>query len=95
MVKMRECTDSIHYVTRMAVLLGAMTASIAHGQQMPADYDQALSVLNQDADLLQQVGPAAKALDRAKVQQLQTQGEALTKQADALATKLGLSECGK
>src|SRR5207245_5553524 len=42
--------DSIHYVTRIAVLLGAMTASIAHGQQMPADYDQALKTLGKQGD---------------------------------------------
>src|SRR5436305_15024502 len=50
MVKMRKCSASIHYVTRMAVLLGAMTASIAHGQQMPADYDQALKTLGKQGD---------------------------------------------
>src|SRR5437868_7277072 len=50
MVKMRICTDSIHYVTRIAVLLGAMSASIAHGQQMPADYDQALKTLGKQGD---------------------------------------------
>src|SRR5436190_3457336 len=38
------------YVTRIAVLLGAMTASIAHGQQMPPDYDQALKTLGKQGD---------------------------------------------
>src|SRR5438874_13394010 len=38
------------YVTRMAVLLCAMKASIAHGQQMPPDYDQALKTLAKQGD---------------------------------------------
>jgi hypothetical protein len=64
--------------------------------EVKSDYSKALALLKQDADVLGQVKAATTPkIDTAKVQQLESKGQTLGNQANALAKKIGLSECGK
>src|SRR5437660_5506871 len=48
--KMRNLKQSLDYIARRAFQLGAVAAFAAYGQQMPADYDQALKTLGKQGD---------------------------------------------
>src|SRR5712672_2490525 len=40
----------IRHMVMMALLIGSVTASAVHGQQMPAEYDQAMKTLGKQGD---------------------------------------------
>ncbi len=58
-----------------------------------ADSDKLLSEAKQLRDLISQVIDAAKTNDLTKITQLGAKGDALTKDLDALGTKLGAPAC--
>lgn len=63
--------------------------------EIKTDTDKVLSEAKQLRDLVSQVIDAAKANDVAKVVQLGAEGDALTKDLDALGTKLGAPACAQ
>ena len=86
------------YVKKAAPLAAAEVKALRDldGQapsSVKADYGKALTLLDKQVALLTQLGAAAG--DRAKSNAIGEQGSQLNEQANALARRIGLTDCGK
>lgn len=93
-----SAADIPAYVKRAAPLAGEQVRALrALEDRAPSsvesDYGKALKLLDQQVDLLTQLGAAAG--DQAKSNRIGEQGSQLNEQANALARKIGLTDCGK
>ena len=71
----------------------AEVAALNPPEELQSDFDKMLAATNKTKEAADDLSTAAKAGDQAGVQKALEEGNAASKEADAFATNLGLTEC--
>ena len=71
----------------------AEVAALNPPEELQSDFDKMLAASNKTKEAADDLSTAAKAGDQAGVQKALEEGNAASKEADQLATNLGLTEC--
>ena len=71
----------------------AEVAALNPPEELQSDFDKMLAATNKTKEAADDLSTAAKAGDQAGLQKALEEGNAASKEADAFATNLGLTEC--